>query len=114
MMLTSHISENALRFLTPSHACTYTHLTSMFSITCHQLNHPEDISEVVTPPRLRLLSPRSEAKPSHAILILPDQTLTVFLRIVALGEEHTFVSFGFFVLAHAAWLQEVSIITASE
>ena len=49
-----------------------------------------------------------EAVALHATPILLDHALAVPLRIVAIREEHTLVSGGFFVLANAAWLAMVS------
>ncbi len=44
--------------------------------------------------------------PGHAILVFPDQTFTIFLRIVGPAKQHTLVAGGFLVLADAARLEE--------
>jgi hypothetical protein len=38
----------------------------------------------------------------HTTLVFVDRALAVFLRVVALAEEHAFVTGGFFVFADAA------------
>lgn len=46
-----------------------------------------------------------ETKSGHAGLVLGDQVLAGFLGIVAVGEEHTLVAGGLFILADAAWFR---------
>lgn len=50
-----------------------------------------------------------ETKSGHAGLVLGDQVLAGFLGIVAVGEEHTLVAGGLFILADAAWLFKDSV-----
>lgn len=47
---------------------------------------------------------RLEPKPPHTYLVLLNHTLAFFLWVVGAGEEHAFVSGGFFVFAYAAGL----------
>lgn len=42
--------------------------------------------------------------PSHTVLVLADQTLTILLRIIRSREQHTLVTLRLLVLAHAAGL----------
>jgi hypothetical protein len=46
-----------------------------------------------------------EPIPSHTILVLAHQTLTIFLRIVGPAEQHTLVARGFLVFADTARLE---------
>lgn len=41
----------------------------------------------------------------HAVFIPRHQAFTVFLGIVGAGEQHAFVTLGFFVFAYAAGLE---------
>lgn len=49
----------------------------------------------------------SKAKVTHTAAILLDHSIALLRWIGALGEEHAFVSSGFFVFAHAAGLLSV-------
>lgn len=46
-----------------------------------------------------------EAESFHAGSVLLYRGLAFILRFVATGEQHTFVSFGFLILADTAWLE---------
>lgn len=48
-----------------------------------------------------------KAKATHTAAILLDHSIALLRWIGALGEEHAFVSSGFFVVAHAAGLLSV-------
>lgn len=45
-----------------------------------------------------------EAESGHTGSVLIDSALAIARGIIGLGEEHTLIAFGFFVLADTAWL----------